>query len=480
MKKFATTFMALALFMLTILGASALQITDVTIGDDDQDRIKDVSNTISVTNNDTVNSVAVTLSYAAATGVIATDYNVRFDTPTFTLSPSENKAITVTVDIPLDHDAVDSKLKETALSIGKIQGTIDSATTPAVEASISVQAANQLQIDDARIECDDKSEGLDDGDDVKNLKPDMDCTIEITVENRFDEDDDEDENGNDLKIGDIEFDKVDVEIDIDDNDFDESDSDDADDLSADDKDEVNLEFEIDEDVKDGTYDLVITVEGTDENKAKHGEVWNIDLEVDRLTHDLQIRAASISPTRMSSCEATSVRVTARISNFGKRDEDEGAVELNIPELKFSKRVDQIELDEDDSTSVNILAEVPEGTRAGIYRAILSTFFDNSAPSNSEALEFTVDKCEDEEVVITTEDMTQSGTVGTTTQTGTQTNTAATSSGSVAVPRPRTRSSDGFTDSPAYLWVLGGVAVVMLIIIIALLMVAFRKPRQDVL
>jgi hypothetical protein len=458
-----------------------LSATAVTIGNDNQDRIKNVSQTFTVTNND---PAAVTVAFASTADA---KYNVRFEPATATLTASGGSTqVKVIADIPLDFNAVETSQSATdfldakAFKIGDIQakiGTVVNAT-----AELKMQAVNQLEIKKARLECGTKAESLDDGDKVENLKPDTQCTVEVEVENNFANDDDEDASGTELKIGDIEFDTVDVSLEVDDSDLDLNEDEDLDGLGADDEDSVSVDFDIDEDTNDGTYTMDVFVSGRDENGAEHGEHWEIKLEVERLSHDIQIRSPSISPERVSACEGGSVRVTSRILNAGKRDEDEVAVELSIPDLKFTKRVDQVTLDEDDSTTVNFVADVPAASRAGIYRATLATFFDNTAPSNSQALEFAVDKCEDEDsTVVMTEpaQTTQTGQAGTTTQTGSTATHPATTGGAVAVPRARVTSS-GFTDSGAYLWLLGGLGVVLLVIIVALLVVAFRRPRQDVM
>jgi len=482
MKKFATLFVLVALFAVLAGSVSAAQFSasSMTIGNNDQDRIKNVSQTITVTNSD---SAAVTVTFASTADA---KYNVRFDPASATLAANGgNTQVKVSADIPLDFNAVEASssasdfLNEKAFVIGQIQAKIGSAVN--ATADLKMQAANQLEVKKGRIECGTKAESVDDGDKVENLKPDTQCSFEVEVENNFPEDDDEDASGNDLKIGDIEFDTVDIEIEVDDSDFDVDEDEDLDGLGANDEDTINVDFDIDEDVDDGTFTLEVRVLGRDDNGAIHGERWEIKLEVERLSHDIQIRSPAIAPERVSACEGGSVRVTSRISNMGKRDEDEVAVELSVPDLKFNKRIDQIELDEDDSTSVNFVVDVPADTKAGIFRATLSTFFDNTAPSNSQALEFTVDKCEEEDdTVVTTEPATQTGTTGTTTQAGTQPATTSGTTGAVAVPRARVRSAGGFADSPAYLWLLGALGVVLLIIIIVLLVVAFRRPRADVM
>ncbi|MEM4240206.1 MAG: hypothetical protein QXM31_01600 [Candidatus Woesearchaeota archaeon] len=474
MKKIATIFSFVALFVLLAVSASAVQLGDVTIGGEDQDRVKNASQTFTVTNNGTSTA---TLTFASTADA---KYNVRFEPATATIPAGDSAQVKVVADIPLDFNAVESSksasdyLDEKAFKIGDIQAK--SGSTVVATSALKIQAANQLSIKKVRIACGDSSaKSVDDGEKVKNLKPDTQCTLEVEVENNFEEEDDEYDDGSDMKIGDIEMRTVNVKAVVDDSDFDVSEDEDIDGLDADDKDSVTLEFDIPDDVDDGTYTMVITAYGKDENGAIHGEKWEIRLDVVRLSHDVQIRSPSISPSTVSACDGGTVRVISRIANFGTRDEDDVAVELNVPDLKYTKRITDIELDSDDSTSVSFVIEVPAKSKPGIYRATLSTFFDRTAPSNSQAVEFAVEKCEEPEVVVVPTAQ-QNATV--TPQTGGQ--TAQPTGGAVAVPRARVTSTSSFTNSAAYLWLLAGVGAVLLLIIIILLVVAFKKPRQDVL
>ncbi|MEM2916528.1 MAG: hypothetical protein QXT19_04185 [Candidatus Woesearchaeota archaeon] len=475
MKKFATMISFVAVFVILAASVSALQLGAVTIGGEDQNRVKNASQTFTVT-NDQPESVTVSFSSTAEA-----KYNVRFEPASATLAANESKTITVYADIPLYFNAVEplksasDYLEPKAFVIGQVQAK--SGSTVLASSDLKMQAVNQLSIKKVRIACDGGSaKSLKDGEKVKNLKPDTQCTLEVEVENNFDEDDDEYDDGSDMKIGDIEMRTVTVKAEVDDSDFDVREDEDLDGLDANDKDTVSMEFDIPDDVDDGTYTMVISVYGKDENGAVHGERWEIRLDVVRLSHDIQIRSPSISPNTVSACDGGSVRVVARIANFGTRDEDEVAVELSVPDLKFTKRITDIELDSDDSTSVSFVIDVPAKAKPGIYRATISTFFDNTAPSNSQALEFTVEKCNEQEVVVTTP-VQQNVTVAP--ATGNQATTPA-SGAAVAAPRARVTSTGKFTDSPAYIWLLGGLGVVLLAIIIILLVVAFRKPRQDVL
>jgi len=480
MKKFATMIALIALLVLAAVSVSALQINSATIGTDTQDRMKNVSKTFTVTNNDTVSETVTFVSTADG------KYNTRFVPASVDLTPGQSTSVQVIADIPLDFNAVEPSssstdfLKAKPFSIGAIQGKIGGVVQ--ASADLLMEATNQLNIKKAHVDCGDKTQSLSNGDRVKNLEPDTKCTIEIEVENRFSKNDQEDANGNGLKVGDIEFNTIDIQAKTQTSrDLDVNEDDSIDGLSADDKDSVTLSFDIAEDVSEGTYTVDLFVKGRDDNGAFHGEHWDIKLEVKRLTHDLQIRSASISPQRISACDGGQVHVNTRLLNMGKRDEDAAAVELDVPDVKYSKKVTDIALDKDDSTSTNFAFEVPAKTKAGLYRATLNTFFDNTAPSNSQALEFTVDKCDEEQQNVSMViQPSQTGQTGSNAQTGSQQTAPTSSSGAVAVPRARVSSTGGFTDSSSYLWLLGGLGVVMLVIIVALLMVAFRKPRQDIM
>lgn len=472
MKKFATILALVAVFVLMAVSVSALQITGATIGGEDQDRIKNVSATFTVTNNDTS---AVSVSFASTAD---SRHVIRFDPATVTLAAGQVQSISVMGDIPLNFNAVETSksasdyLDAKAFKIGNINAIISSAV--AATSELKMQAVNQLTIKKSRIDCDGKTKTLDDGDKMENLKPDMACSLEVEVENEFSSNDDEDLNGNEMKIGDIEFNTATVRAQIDDSDFDLNDDQDIDGLSADDTDTATIDFDISEDVDDGTYSLVITLIGKDDNGAYHGEKREIRLDVVKLSHDIQMRSPAISPTTISACDGGTVHIVSRIANFGKRDEDAVAVELSVPDLKFTKRIDQIELDSGDSTSVSFVFDVPAKAKVGIYRATMSTYFDDKALSNSQTLEFAVEKCNEAEAVVVVQ---QNATTAAPQQNTQQTVPANTA---VAVPKARTVSSGSFTDSQAYLWLLGGVGAVLLLIIIVLLVVAFRRPRQNML
>jgi len=462
----------IAVFMLLIallaVGASAVQITSPTMGGETQDRVKNVATTFKITNN---NSASMTgISITAGGGAEDSKYLLSFSGIPASLNAGDSATITVNGTIPLTHPGVDaSDLEEKPIKIGvlTVTGTVNSASDSA-STDINMHADNQLRIKKARIECDTKSQSLDDGDRVKNLKPGDDCTLEIEIENEFDDND-----VSNQKIGDIAFETIDISIDSSDGDIDLDEDDDLDDLDANDEDSVTVDLEIDEEADDGTVTVDIRVSARDENGALHGEAMDVRLEIERLSHDIQVRRAELSPSVVSNCEASNVKLSVNILNQGKRDEDEVSVEVSVADLKFSKKIDNIELDKDDSTAVSFDIPVAAGTKEGVARVDVKTYFDTLAPSNSGSVELTVGKCDgaSAESDETPEPQTQP-------KTGT----------SVVVPQSQVQPQAGqaqaapkrqssFTDSKAYVALLVVISILIAVAIVALVIMLVRKKQQ---
>lgn len=443
--------------------ASALTVSDVNIGGSNQDRIANVQSTFTITNDATASVTVNTPTHTADNS----KYNIRFSGQTFplTINAAESKTVTVTADIPLDFDAVDSNtLDDTGFVIGQL--TVATTTGVSGTADISMQATNQLEVKDVNIECDGITESIDDGDEVENLRPDMSCSVEVEVENKFREND-----VNSQRIGDVEFDTIRVEMTSDEEGLDCEDDDDIDGLDADDEDTVTLECEIEEDADDGKAGVDIRVSGFDENGALHGEEINFKLEVDREKHDLIFKSASANPNTIDSCTGGNVRISANMQNLGQRDEREAKVKASIDALGLSDETAEMEIDEDSSRTVTLNLQLVPETKAGVYSVLLESFYETSVFSNSEAIDLVVEKCEAEgmEEEETEEKETTTTVTPTTTTTPTTTETSAETT---AAPRTRVRSS--FKDTGAYIGLLIGLGILLLIIIIVLLAIFTRR------
>jgi len=461
MKK--TIIIAMLFVILVAAGANALQITSATIGGENQDRVANVSTTVTVTNDGTSDLSSIAMSFAGDSR-----YNIRFEPSSFDLNAGATQTVTVYGDIPVDFDAVIKQtsnsdfLDATPFNIGTMK-----AAAGSVEATsdLSMQAVNQLFIKKVTAVCGDESERLDDGETFEELSPDMACSITVEIENTFDDDD-----RDDLKIGDIDFDPAYIEVESMDNELDLDEDDDLD-MDPDEEDELTFEFDIEEDTEEGDYDVEVRAYGTDENNAFHGEMWTVEFEIERLKHDIKIKQASISPVQMDNCQDRKVNVDATLLNLGKRDEEEVVVQAIVSELDLEKKISNLELDEDDSERISMFLTVPEGAESRIYTLELNTFFETTALSNTKRFDFVVDKCEvPEEDDVVVEDSTEDD-VETVGPSGTGT------SGATTTAQVRT-SSSSFKDSPAYIWLLAGIAVLLAVVVIILLIVLFRRPLEE--
>jgi hypothetical protein len=462
MKKLTIFVILIALFAIS---ASALSVGSPKLGSENQDRVKNVATTFTVTNNNTVAMTGVTFSFGG--GAENTKYLLSVSGPS-SIGASSSAQYTLNGTVPLDHPGIDpASFEEKEVKIGTftVTGTVGSSTDSA-SSDVTMQAVNQLKIKKARIECDTKSQSLDDGDRVKNLKPGDDCTLEIEVENEFDDNDNSNQ-----KIGDIAFDNIDTTVDSSDGDIDVNEDDDLEDLDANDEDAITVDLEIDEEADDGTVTIDIKVTGKDENGALHGESMDVRLEIERLSHDLQIRRMEVSPAAVSNCEATRSKLTVNILNQGKRDEDDVVVEATIGDLQFSQKIENIELDKDDSTSVAFDITVPKDAKDGIVRVDVKTYFDSVAPSNSGSVELNINECSedaDEPVTPVMDDKKQT--------TAVVAQTAPVIPQGQAQAAPRKQSS--FTDSKAYVALLVVLSILIAGAIVALVVVMSRKKRVD--
>lgn len=457
-----------ALLTLLILAgfASAFQVEDVTIGSDKQDRVTGVTSTFKITNNNstTLNNIQVTSSAAS-------QYAVTFSNVPTSLAAGASETVTVTATIPTNFNAVNTNLEETAFSIGTLTVTgILGTTTETETADIKMQAVNQLEIKKVTVKCGSKEERLDDGERMEELLPDTDdCSITIEVENTFRSSD-----KNDQKIGDIEFDPATIEVESDDSDVDIDEEDDINSFDADETDEVSFDFEIDEEADDGTYNVAIRLFGTDDNGAYHGEKWEVKLEVERLKYDIQFKNIDVIPSEMEACKDEIVKVSATVYNMGRRDEDESAVELKIPDLKYTKKIENIELDRDEKTTVHFDVPLPTEIKAGTYRGTLKSYFDTNAESNTKTIEIVLTPCKAYETEEKEEEKQTTVVVPQETKTQIQIPPVVKQS---QEDKQTTETQEGnFTESTAYLSLLIALVVLLLGAIVVISIVFFVKKK----
>jgi len=364
----------LGIFFLLVLSSVAL--ADLSITQDSETFVKiggisqrrsnpdeDVNETITATftlTNDDVNNSVTGLVFST-TGINA-KYVVQFIGAPTEIAANSSVNVTIQGYVPIDLDAVDSNGNKTAVELGTM--TVNGTGADPVTANVYMEARNRLSIERVDITWNGEDERVDDGETIEDIRPGQSIEVLIEIENLFDDSDDED-----FDIEDVEAEvEIDSEFDADD------DSKDVGDISAEETEEVTFNMEVEADADDGTYDLVITVIGEDENEARHGERWVIDLEINREKEDIRIKTAEFLPETVS-CDRD-VRLEVKIENMGSRDSDEIVLLVESDDFDYKQKLVEIDLDTEDDYSRTFNIDIPEDVEAGIYLFSIKTFFDS--------------------------------------------------------------------------------------------------------
>jgi hypothetical protein len=417
----AVLVLAVALFAGAV--SADLTVTSPTLGDDSTDYGETVSTTFTITNtgNETVNGISVSSTASSI-------FNVTFTNAPTSLAANASATVTVTGFVDSSVDAVDSSYSEAADNIGNVvvSGT-DTSGTVSSTVALNMQVENQLTINKVRISINGENEkSFDEDDELDDIKPGDRLTISVEVENGFGDDNDE-------EYEDFDFDDSDtiVGYDFDSSDFDDDTDDDDIKVNADSEktitfSEVDVEYDANDD-----YTLEVWVSGTAENDdhttGRHGQMIEIDIELDKEDHEIVFKSVSLSPkTLFDGRRDFDVRTS--FVNIGDDDEDNVAIGVEIPSLGISEIRDGIELDEGDDGSRTISIALPEDAEAGTYNVEISTYWNGDILSQQKIETLTIEGEEDTTTVTvpTTTTPTAPPVVTTTTTSGTRTVSASSS------------------------------------------------------
>jgi len=161
-----------------------------------------------------------------------------------------------------------------------------------------------------------------------------------------------------------------------------------------DRKEKTLELDIDEDADEGKIQITITVEGIDESNNKHEVTFEFELDIERQKHNLEIERIIVRPDPVDRCTDTRVDVKVFFENKGLRNEDEVAVEVSVPALRFIKKITELEVDDGDSDTITFSIPISKSTPFGSFVVTAKTFFNDIVESNRKTAEIIVLKCED--------------------------------------------------------------------------------------
>jgi len=261
----------------------------------------------------------------------------------------------------------------------------DGSLTAEQSFDITVGKGPKLTISDFDIKVDTKTDkGIQNNTKIsKEAAPGSKVEFKLEVENLFTDDED------------LDIEDIDVEItieDIDDGDDLDEDADEFD-LKAGKNEDVSIEFNIPLEVDEDIYDVVINIEGEDENETTHEISWNLELEVEKETHEIRIIRADITPPTIA-CQRQ-IALNSEIINTGTEDEDDVTLEITSPELGISSVTSGIELDEgteDNRFTKQVTESISKDISAGVYPVTFSVYYDSSL-SEAKTVELTVEECE---------------------------------------------------------------------------------------
>lgn len=225
---------------------------------------------------------------------------------------------------------------------------------------------------------------MDFGDKIKEeAKPGDSVKFTIEVENNFTED---------IEIEDI---VVTVTIDgIDDGDELEEEGD-LKDLKDGKNDDVTIEFEIPLEVEEDDYDVLIVVEGEDENGFDHEVQFELVLEVQKEDNEVIFLRNALTPSEIK-CGRV-VQLSTAVINTGADEEDDVVLEVSNVELgvSFTETFDLTNdaFDDDSKFRKTFTFTVADNVPEGIYPIVSKVTFEDGDSSETETAELIVAKCE---------------------------------------------------------------------------------------
>ncbi|MFH2028068.1 MAG: hypothetical protein ABIJ08_02945 [Nanoarchaeota archaeon] len=369
--------------------AAQISITSGTFGsesqrrsnsnaDDDKNQVYNTTLQIKITN--TGNESVSGLDLVSTT--IPSQYNfvVESITPT-TLIPGQEAVVNLRATVPEDFDAVNDNLVPVAFDIGTATFKTN-VTGVTATSSLKMQAENNIEIKDVEVYINDKKDSTVNKDDesVDNIKPGDQVEFRITIENKYKSSDPED-----LDIEDVEVSILNDDLDIDD-------SDDISSIGPNDEEVITLSFDIDEEQDRGSYEVLLTVDGQDENSARHGESWIINLKIERESHDIQLRTLRLDPETIDNCIDRNVELTVDIRNIGRNDEEKAAIKVSNSNIQYSKKVSEIDINQDDEDTKVFTIPVSKDTPAGEYFIEATAYYDTDKTTDIQDIKLIVNQC----------------------------------------------------------------------------------------
>ncbi len=250
-----------------------------------------------------------------------------------------------------------------------------------------IKGGGKLLITDVDVKVGSKThKNLDFGDKIKEeAKPGDTVQFKIQALNNFTDE-------QDLEIEDIQ---VTVTIESIDDDSELEEEGDIKDIKAEKDDDVTIDFTIPLEVDEGDYDVLIVVEGEDENKTDHEVQYELELEVQKEDNEVKFLKNTITPSEIK-CGRT-VQLSTAVINTGADDEDDVTLEVTNTELGVSFKetfdLSNDPFDEDSKFRKTFTMTKPQDVAPGIYTLQSVVTFNSGSDTETAAADLAVAQCE---------------------------------------------------------------------------------------
>jgi len=376
-----------------------LGLIDITLGgsnqarsnpdaDDEEDEVVTKKETFTVTNNGPVDISALTITHTA------TGYTVNFTGLPSTLASGDTATVTIEGIIPDDLDSYFPDRKDNddrALEIGAIR-IIGNANGAQFEetSKLFMEAENFLEIDEVMVFINGEEKHTFSSDDKKidDVVPGDVIEFRVIADNKYDDSDPEDIYINSVTLR-VLIEESTIDID-DEEDF-------EDDLDPKSSSEAILEFDVDEDADNGDHEILVFVEGEDDNGAIMGEVWILKLDVTQKSY--QERIINIDVPDELDCNERLFDMSVEFKNVGSKKDKEVSIKVSSDDFNYNERLYDIELDSGDDNEEIFTIPVPNGISIGANFVEIEVFHQRSKDKygDSRIVQVTVPDCSDEPV-----------------------------------------------------------------------------------
>lgn len=245
---------------------------------------------------------------------------------------------------------------------------------------------SRLEISKLEVKVDGKKTTVDNGETIsKEAAPGSTVEFDVELTNLYTDEDD-------LDIEDIEVTITIEEID------DEEDLEDSAEISkirAEKDKTVSLKFDVPYIVDEDSFNVLIEVDGDDENGTSPDPdfSWNVELVVEKEKHELIIYKSNLEPEKVS-C-GKDAYLDLYVLNIGSEDEDDTVITIKNDLLNLNKR-EEVELqegvDEDSRFRENFFIDVPEDVAAGTYPIEVKVYYDTDRLEDSKKINLVVEEC----------------------------------------------------------------------------------------